>query len=59
MCECCKGSHVVHSVNNYSLEFMPCPLCGPMPENERILGIISVKERIAIAKEKIRKGDKS
>jgi translation initiation factor 2 beta subunit (eIF-2beta)/eIF-5 len=49
MCELCNGTNTYHRVNEYAVEFMPCPICGPMDpkvkaEKDRIFN-----ERLAAA----------
>jgi translation initiation factor 2 beta subunit (eIF-2beta)/eIF-5 len=49
MCELCNGTHAYQRVNEYAVEFMPCPICGPMDpkvkaEKDRIFN-----ERLAAA----------
>ncbi len=29
MCQICNGTHVIHEVSNYSIQFNCCPECGP------------------------------
>jgi hydrogenase maturation factor HypF (carbamoyltransferase family) len=33
MCDICKGTHVVHAVGSYSIQFSCCPVCGPEPDD--------------------------
>jgi uncharacterized protein (DUF2225 family) len=49
MCEICNGSHIMKKIDSFSVETLPCPVCGPMDpkvkaEKDRIFN-----ERLAAA----------
>lgn len=55
MCELCNGKHVVRSITSFSIEFQPCPKCGPLPEEKWIEDLTRLREKIAVAKERVRR----
>lgn len=55
MCEICNGTHVVRTMNNFSIEFQPCSICGPLPEEKLLEDLTRLREKIAVAKERVRR----
>jgi hypothetical protein len=55
MCELCNGNHVFRIMTSYSIEFHPCPKCGPLSEEKRLEDLTKFREKIAVAKERIRR----
>jgi hypothetical protein len=54
MCEICNGSHVMKKVGSFSVETLPCPICGPIDPEVRAERDRLFEERLAAAEMKFK-----
>ncbi|MBM7585817.1 translation initiation factor 2 beta subunit (eIF-2beta)/eIF-5 [Bacillus pakistanensis] len=52
MCNICNGTHVAKSMNGFTIEFVPCPDCGPMDPKVKAEKNRLFEERLAAAEMK-------